>query len=65
MSLRQCECGAPAKTHASRVAEDAVVCWVECTRCARRTEEIEDAYADYATAEWQWSRGALLARTPP
>ena len=60
--LRQCECGGRAKVHAVQVAEDAMETWVACTRCDRRTEEIEDAYADHATAEWQWNRGALKTR---
>lgn len=62
MTLRPCECGGTLKTRTQQVAEDAVETWVECTRCARRTEEIEDAYAaDHATAEWQWNKGALKA----
>lgn len=64
MTLRPCECGGTPKTRTRQVAEDAVETWVECIRCDRRTDEIEDAYADHATAAWQWNKGALKAEKP-
>ena len=59
--MRLCECGGLPKVHTERVAEDLIETWVQCNRCPRRTEEIEDAYPDYGTAEWQWNRGDLKA----
>lgn len=65
MQMRLCECGGLPKVHTERVAEDLVETWVQCSRCPRRTEEIEDFRADYATAEWQWNRGDLIERAFP
>ena len=59
VQMRPCECGGAPKVRTAQVAEDVVETWVECRRCDRRTEEIEDFRADYATAEWQWNRGDL------
>ena len=54
--LKRCACGQAPKLEVVRVAEDAMETWVQC-KCGARTQEIEDAYADYDTAAWQWNRG--------
>ena len=65
IALKACNCGFAPKMRCVRVAEDAEECWVECSACGQKTEEIEDAYCDFATAAWQWDRGdRVLARTP-
>lgn len=57
MALRACICGGKPRCRSVQVAEDAVDTWVECGSCNRKTDYIEDAYSDRATAEWQWNRG--------
>lgn len=57
LRLNPCTCGSKARMRVARVAEDAEECWAECVGCGAKTEAIEDAYADYATAAWQWNRG--------
>lgn len=60
MNLKPCPtCNSTARLHSQQVAEDAVACWAECDRCDAKTEEVEDAYADWATAASLWEAGAL------
>lgn len=56
MKLNPCACGAKPRFRSSQVAEDSVDSWIECS-CGRRTEAVEDAYADYGTAAWLWNSG--------
>lgn len=57
--LKKCQCGGTPKFRCERAGEDAEDCWVECPKCGRRTEYLEDAYADFASAALDWNTGDI------
>jgi Lar family restriction alleviation protein len=57
-------CGGKPIYHAHRIAEDAMVAFVSCSKCGCQTEQFEDAYAPEAEAITAWNTRAALSAMP-